>query len=281
MWRARAFGLRLELPWRLTDLRPARGTADVRVSAGRVRDAAIAPRKPVLRLRWPEIGVCDVVRGRTITFRAKPGIAARALAEAGLQCALGAVLHQRHRLVLHASGVLVGSHALLLAGPPGAGKSTLAAALATLGNKVLCDDVALIAFRRGRPIVPWGLPAIRLQPDSAQQLHLKGRPCPLPGATKVAVSDFAPRRVPSPPRLGAVICLSRDGAGGLRWLPGHEAWAVLAASYYARSLLTGVDRERLLRDVAHAVAAVPVGVFGCSSLRGIESTARSLISQLG
>ena len=57
---------------------------------------------------------------------------------------LEAVERGRHEVALHAATLAVGGHALLLTGCPGAGKSTLAVALAQSGLGLAGDDVALL-----------------------------------------------------------------------------------------------------------------------------------------
>ena len=54
---------------------------------------------------------------------------------------MGFVLRLRGITCLHASAVMVDNRALAFLGPPGAGKSTLAAAFALSGHPVLSDDV--------------------------------------------------------------------------------------------------------------------------------------------
>ncbi len=46
--------------------------------------------------------------------------------------------------VLHASGVVLEDRAVLIAGPPGAGKSSLAAALVRAGGQLLSDDAVAL-----------------------------------------------------------------------------------------------------------------------------------------
>jgi hypothetical protein len=70
---------------------------------------------------------------------------------------IGAILHQRGRLVLHGSAVLLGDRAAMFCGASGAGKSTMAAALAARGFATICDDVCA------------------LEPAPAPYLHTDGR----------------------------------------------------------------------------------------------------------
>ena len=83
---------------------------------------------------------------------------------------LAFVLRLRHIGCLHASAVAIGGSGLVIAGPPGAGKSTLAAAFARLGYPVLTDDVAALAERRGEWYVQPAYPQIRLWPESVALL---------------------------------------------------------------------------------------------------------------
>ncbi|MBD2577737.1 hypothetical protein [Oscillatoria sp. FACHB-1406] len=98
---------------------------------------------------------------------------------------LGFVLRLRGTTCLHASAAVVGERAIAFLGPPGAGKSTLAAAFAQRGYKVLTDDVAALdATETGFGLRP-GYSYIRLWSDSA--IALFGR------------ADALPRLVPTHP----------------------------------------------------------------------------------
>ena len=57
---------------------------------------------------------------------------------------IGFVLRRRGVTCLHASAVAFGEHAIALAGIPGSGKSTTAAAFAQLGYSVIADDVVAL-----------------------------------------------------------------------------------------------------------------------------------------
>jgi len=79
-----------------------------------------------------------------------------------LGSAMGALLAQRGKLVLHAGCVAMGERALAVAGNSGAGKSTTTAALVQRGCTLLSDD--LVAVSQGR--VCSGYPFLRLWPQS-------------------------------------------------------------------------------------------------------------------
>jgi hypothetical protein len=74
--------------------------------------------------------------------------------------ALGVLLHQRGQIVLHASAVRVNGKAVLFCGAAGAGKSTLAAALAQRGYPLVNDDACSVSVEAG--VAP------RLHPDGRQ-----------------------------------------------------------------------------------------------------------------
>jgi hypothetical protein len=83
---------------------------------------------------------------------------------------LGFILRLRGVVSLHASGVLVEGGAIGVVGPPGAWKSTTAAAFVRSGSRALTDDVfPLIDTAEGFCVLP-SYPGIRLWPESVQNL---------------------------------------------------------------------------------------------------------------
>jgi hypothetical protein len=98
------------------------------------------------RLKVPGIVDMLVRDGKTIDYQllgATPADAAAFVASTGL----GALLHQRGDVVLHASAVQVGRGAVLFCGPSGAGKSTIAAALVERGFPLVNDDFCAVRMR--------------------------------------------------------------------------------------------------------------------------------------
>lgn len=83
---------------------------------------------------------------------------------------LGFVLRLRNITSLHGSAVVIAERAVVMVGPPGAGKSTLAAAFGWLGYPVLSDDVAALDERDGQWYVRPAYPQVRLWPESVKLL---------------------------------------------------------------------------------------------------------------
>src|SRR5215472_9169724 len=84
---------------------------------------------------------------------------------------LGVVLRLRGVVCLHASAVSIEDHAVAFVGPPGAGKSTTAAACSKMGHAVLSDDVLALEERQGSFYAFPAHPQLRLWPESAQLLY--------------------------------------------------------------------------------------------------------------
>lgn len=96
-----------------------------------------------------------------------------------VQALLVFLLTPRDRLPLHAAAIVKDERAVLLSGPSGVGKSTLALAAARAGYRVLADDAVFV--QRSRTFRIWGMspyvhlaaPALKSLPGSERML-LKG-----------------------------------------------------------------------------------------------------------
>src|SRR5439155_11302653 len=82
---------------------------------------------------------------------------------------LAVLLHQRGRLVLHGSAVVLCGAAVGVLGASGWGKSTLAGLLHRRGHRFITDDVVAVDVEHGRTVAP-GIPELRLWPDTAAAL---------------------------------------------------------------------------------------------------------------
>ena len=83
-----------------------------------------------------------------LPFNPMPARLAAPFWEWGLNWCIANYAHQF--LVIHAAVVERGGHALLITAPPGSGKSTLCAALASRGWRLLSDELALIRPEDGQ-----------------------------------------------------------------------------------------------------------------------------------
>ncbi|MDR3514467.1 MAG: serine kinase [Azospirillaceae bacterium] len=174
------YGYRLRTDLPLTSLRslPREGPADIELISG---DVPVELPAAIWRGPFVQIGGAgDVLLrvGDHIRFRVVGGrqiiVNAAALPDAGdvetmlLGSVAGIVLHQRGDLALHASCVVIGDRALVIAGPAGRGKSTLAALLAAQGFPVLTDDICRVCFSDARTWTVPGSSRLRLWPDGAR-----------------------------------------------------------------------------------------------------------------
>ena len=67
---------------------------------------------------------------------------------------MGILLHQRGRMVLHASAVNINDGAVAFMGHNGAGKSTTTFSFMASGYPLVADDILSLEFREG---VPYGV----------------------------------------------------------------------------------------------------------------------------
>lgn len=91
-----------------------------------------------------------------------------------LGSSIGALLHQRNILPLHASAIRTKQGAVLFMGKSGAGKSTLLAAMLQRGYEMITDDITGIIFNeRGQPLALPAFPRKRLAADTVAKLNFK------------------------------------------------------------------------------------------------------------
>ena len=130
------------------------GGIRVRIEPGVVPEA-VAAGEPVTAwvraggggclLTVPEVGRFAVMGGTRVVVELVEGAAAGDVRSYLTAWCFGALCHQNGMLPLHASAVERDGRVTALLGESGAGKSTLAAFLERAGDRVVCDDVCLLA----------------------------------------------------------------------------------------------------------------------------------------
>lgn len=205
-----------------------------------------------------------VLDGREILVQPAPGAAENDLRVLLLCSPMGALLHQRGVLPLHASAIATPDGAAIFTAYSGHGKSTLAAQFQRRGFKVLADDIAAVSFdAAGRPVVAPGYPQFKLWPDSVTKLGL--RPADLP-RTREKMEKFAlafPEAFEARPLPVARVYMleERTNLGGveLEALSVPERLRYLVTHTYRAQYLRGLGQQRAHFELLGRLAAsVPV-----------------------
>lgn len=125
----------------------------------------------LVRLSIPAVASYLVEGGERVTVDPVMPIAAPDVRVFLLGTVLSILCFRRGLLPLHASAVAVDGRALLLSGDSGMGKSTLAAALAGRGYRLVADDVcAAEVGADGTPLIRPAFPRLKLWSDAAKTL---------------------------------------------------------------------------------------------------------------
>lgn len=173
-----AFGLNIASDLPFLNMPEKQGVPDVVVRYGEVPDAI--PDAVISGIRYqaaPGVfllrvdGVADyhVTRGNRITIERATGAQDEEVLLFLMGSAIGALLHQREMLPLHAGAIAVDYEAVLFSGPSGIGKSTLTAAFQKREFPVLADDVCGVTVDREVRVVA-GFSQLKLWEDSLGRL---------------------------------------------------------------------------------------------------------------
>jgi hypothetical protein len=126
-----------------------------------------------LLLSIPNLARFLIKDGREISFQLEPEGDAADISIVLVGTVFGALLHQRERIVLHASAVRVNGKAVLFCGSSGAGKSTLAAALSQRNYPLITDDLcAITLLDNGNPLVHPDGRLLKLWAQAIEKLDL-------------------------------------------------------------------------------------------------------------
>ena len=263
------FGLRIRSVLPLQGLVPSPPhPADVEIDFGPVPHIADAPAGYHVTDGGTLLTVSDVGRywiegGSRITLSPDPAASDRNVRVFLLGSALGAILHQRGLVPLHANAVEIAGKAVAFMGHSGAGKSTMAAWFLDRGRAVLTDDVCVVEQQEGGPVAHRGLVRLRLWREA---LERTGRETSEDSRSfddqdKFDVAMPADRLAPATLPLGAAVLLRRaeDDVFACRRLRGVEAVRALMENVYRGGYadLSG-GAPKLLATCAALAARTPV-----------------------
>jgi hypothetical protein len=180
--------------------------------------------------------------------------------------------------VLHASGVVLGDKAVLIAGPPGAGKSSLAAALMRHGGQLLSDDAVALRLSDGALLAYPGSSLLQLRAAEDERLAQNDR------AALGRADHFVDGKqrylstgTREPVELGALLLLERsDQEPAIEGLTAVDPFELLASTFNL-SVRTPARLERQL-DVMSAIASTGL-VYRLRVQTGIDATALASIIQ--
>lgn len=199
------------------------------------------------------------------------GVSLETIATYLLGPVFGLVLRLRGTVCIHASVVGVetgnGAGAVAIVGPGGAGKSTIAAAFALRGHRVISDDIAVLTRDRGCWAMEAAVPTLRLWDDSVAMLFGRSTAIPLmvPGWNKrqldlrsLAGAFRGEERLP----FSAAYVLDPTDRptehGVATRLTPRDALMALVPNTYANVLLDHDMRAAEFRTLSSVVSAVPV-----------------------
>lgn len=217
-------------------------------------------------LRVPRLARFLIESGREITVEIEPGSEERDATSFVLGSAFGILLHQRGALVLHGAAVEKDGRAIVICGAPGAGKSTLAAALCRNGYAFAADDMCVIsADAQRRPVVLPDGRKLKLWKESIDKLDLQTRRGDAVRETfeKYYVDPF--NSAGTPPRLAAIYVL-RDARpplqAGFKRLALPDAMRILEFEAYRPELRKKMGyKPELLAKAAATFSHAKVFVF--------------------
>jgi hypothetical protein len=266
----RLFGLNLRSEMDLAGLaaRVEAGAADVEIAFGPVPagdHVGYRATEEGTLLAVAKVGRYLIRDGRQILIEPAPGASERNLRLFLLGSAIGALLHQRGLLPLHANAIDVGGRAVAFSGHSGAGKSTIAAWFHDRGHTILADDVCVIGFdESGRALAYPGIPRLRLWREA---LEASGRDA---DSYPRSFDDTDKYDVPTvneagsePMPLAAIYLLRKAGEdaddAGIERLKGVDAVETLVSNTYRGGYLSMIGRtSEHLAACVRVARAVPV-----------------------
>lgn len=176
----------------------------------------------------------------------------------------------RGREVFHAAGVVVDGGAVLFSGPPGAGKSSLAAAFLRRGANLLGDDAIALERRDGALLAHPGVGSLYLRPAEHERLSAAERDELGSAQSFASRQRYDPEPVLGTVPFAALFLLERAPAGmAIEPLAAADPFELIAATFN----LSVRTPERLTRQLKMVAALIAGGaIYRLRVLPGTDAT---------
>ncbi len=291
-----AFGLTISSPIELPELRacePLSTNADVLISLGEVAkppsgaffvERWIETHGDSVILFWPDVGGFKVQDGSRITIDPCEGCNLEVIRLFLLGTTLAILLHQRGLAVFHAGAVDIAGQGVMLVGKKGAGKSSLAGMLYSLGHGFLSDDLAVMDLDVEPYLLRPGFPHLKLWPDSAETIFTGQTLRRLRPESEKLGYRFEQESSDWPP-LRAVLFLDEGDCLRLDSLGPQQAAIDLMSNWYGarfgQDLFAYLGPELHLRQCTSVAAkAVAYRFYRPNNISGLKSQAEYLVQSL-
>jgi DNA-binding PadR family transcriptional regulator len=209
-------------------------------------------------IKIPSIGIFSVCQGNEIRVGLVDGEMQDRLHLYLSGNIFGFLLHQRGYLVLHASAACVAGQAAAFLGTPGAGKSSMVAALHQIGHTILVDDVTAVDLRSDPASVIPGFPQIKLDIEAAQSLRIDPQSLIyLDKDEQKRGFRFAERFLDSEQPLSKIYILTDEGDQTFQRIPSQEAILELIRNSYPTRFAQAGGAGHFLQ-CAELVKRVPI-----------------------
>ena len=195
-----------------------------------------------------------------------PGLGPQEFAQYFLGPVMGFLLKRRHATCLHASGAILRGQAVAFCGDVGAGKSTLAAALALRKIPILSDDIVPLTEANQQFYVVPGCPRVCLWPESVTELL--GNPDALPRLVESWDKRYLPLNgergtfADEKARLGTIYVIAPRVAERtsprIEPMRPQEALLALVTNTYMNWLLERKERAAEFEELSRVVSKIVV-----------------------